>query len=504
MPAPSPALPTAEELFDQLPVGLLVLSASGTILKVNTTFCGWLGLAQEDLVGRKRLQELLTVGGRIFHQTHWLPMLEMQGSLSEVKLDLKRSDGSAFPVMLNVIRHVRASGTLDQVSISMAEERNKYERELLIARRRADALLASERVVQERLQVTQSRLRQALRLGSLYLWEMDVATGVRHYDDEVARLLGHGAAQSVTAAEFDARIHPSDVEGEREALQLAIAGMQAYHCTYRLRDVAGGLRTVESSGHLLQDERGTMLRIVGVLSDITDIARQREQAEDRALLAEQMVGIVSHDLRTPLAAILVGSAMLARGETSEGKLRLAQRVSSSARRAQRLVEDLLDFTLVRVGRGLSVQRRPTDVHTLVALTVEELTLSVPGRALHCTHRGDGLCSLDPDRVAQLVGNLVSNACTHGSPGAAVAVHSEVDAAMVRISVSNRGAAIPPALQARIFEPMVRGATGDNAARSVGLGLYIVRAIAVAHCGDITVASADDETTFTFTFPHRDQ
>jgi sigma-B regulation protein RsbU (phosphoserine phosphatase) len=503
MPEPPAPLPSADELFEQAPIGLLVLAANGTILKVNRTFCAWLNLTPDDLVGRRRLQELFTVGGRIFHQTHWLPMLEMQGSLSEVKLDLKHRDGRTFPVMLNVIRRVRDSGTLDEVSVSMAEERNKYERELLAARKRADGLLASERAVQERLKVTQSRLRQALRLGSLYLWEMDLATGQRHYDHEVARLLGHTTARPVSEDEFSARVHGADRGVEHEALAATIAGAQTYHCTYRVKDLSGGLRTVESSGSVLLDEDGKMTRIVGVLSDITDIARQREQAEDRALFAEQMVGIVSHDLRTPLSAILVGSQMLARGETSETKVRLAGRVTSSAQRAQRLVEDLLDFTLIRVGRGLSVSRRPADVHALVAATVEELALSVPGRALDCRHSGDGQGSVDPDRLAQLVGNLVSNACTHGAPDMPISIVTEGRDHVMRISVSNHGTPIAPEQQARIFEPMVRGATSDSVARSVGLGLYIVRAIAAAHEGEVSVASGPDRTTFAFTFPTGD-
>lgn len=500
MPGVPPPLPSAEELFEQAPVGLLVLSSSGTILKVNRTFCGWLDLTADDLVGRKRLQELFTVGGRIFHQTHWLPMLEMQGSLSEVKLDLRHQDGRTFPVMLNVIRRVRDNGTLDEVSVAMAEERNKYERELLAARKRTDGLLASERAAQERLKVTQSRLRQALRLGSLYLWEMDVVAGKRHYDDEVARLLGYETARPVSEAEFSARVHPADQASEHEAMTAALAKGQAYHCTFRVKELSGALRTVESSGSVLLDDDEKMTRIVGVLSDVTDIVRQREQAEDRALFAEQMVGIVSHDLRTPLSAILVGSQMLVRDEAVEAKLRIASRVTSAARRAQRLVEDLLDFTLVRVGRGLSVSRRPVDVHAQVAATVEELALSAPGRTLHHSKIGDGLCSVDPDRLAQLVGNLVGNACTHGAPDTPVSIATEGADDLIRISVSNQGSPIAPEQQARIFEPMVRGATSDSAARSVGLGLYIVRAIATAHGGQVSVSSTRERTTFMFTFP----
>lgn len=495
-----PPLPSAEELFEQAPVGLLVLATNGTILKVNRTFCGWLDVPADDLVGRKRLQELFTVGGRIFHQTHWLPMLEMQGSLSEVKLDLRHQDGRTFPVMLNVIRRVRDNGTLDEVSVAMAKERNMYERELLAARKRADDLLASERAAQERLRVTQSRLRQALRLGSLYLWEMDVVAGKRHYDHEVARLLGYETAWPVSEAEFSARVHPADKAFEQDAMSAALAEGQAYNCRFRVKDLSGALRTVESSGSTMVDDDGKMTRIVGVLSDVTDIVRQREEAEDRALFAEQMVGIVSHDLRTPLSAILVGSQMQARDEPVEAKFRLASRVTSAAKRAQRLVEDLLDFTLVRVGKGLSVSRRFVDVHAQVAATVDELALSVPGRTLQHSQTGDGMCSVDPDRLAQLVGNLVGNACTHGAPETPILVSTEGAADLIHISVSNEGSPIPPEQQARIFEPMVRGATSDSAARSVGLGLYIVRAIATAHGGHVSVSSTPERTIFMFTFP----
>ena len=495
-----PPLPSADELYENAPAGLLVLGPRGTILRANRTFCRWLGLQPGDLVGHTRLQELLTVGGRMFHQTHWLPLLEMQGSLSEVRLDFKRSDGTAVPMMLNVVRRTHAGGVFDEVSMARAEERTKYERELLAARKRADGLLASEREAQERLKATQSRLRQAVQLGRLYLWEMDLASGERRYDGEVARLLGLEGAGPVRDEDFGSRIHPEDQPLERAALQAALAGADAYHATYRLLDAGGVQHTVVSAGSVLQDDAGRPTHIVGVLSDITEISRQREVAEDRALFAEQMVAIVSHDLRTPLSAILVGAEVLTRGEEAPPRLRMLGRMSSSARRAQRLVEDLLDFTLVRVGRGLTVTRQPLDVHALVEATVDELALGLPDRTLDFVGRGDGGCSADPDRIAQLVGNLVSNAATHGHPDRPIVVRTQTDGAQVCISVTNSGTPIPAELQARIFEPMVRGAGGGNHARSVGLGLYIVRAIAVAHGGDVRVASSADGTTFAFTFP----
>jgi sigma-B regulation protein RsbU (phosphoserine phosphatase) len=501
----APALPGTEDLFDEFPVGLLVLSVTGTVLKVNRTFCAWVGMAPEELIGLKRFQDLFTVGGRIFHQTHWLPTLQMQGSLSEVKLDVRHKDGHTIPMMLNAVRRVRDTGSYDEVSVVVAEERNKYERELLAARKRADDLVVKERIAQDELKLAQARLRQALRLGALFLWDVDVATGERRYEDDVARLLGFASPQPVSDALYAAAVVSADRDAERHAMECALnATEDLYNCTYRLQGVDGVQRTVVSTGHGFFDEDGKLVQFVGVLSDITEVTRQRSLAEDRALFAEQMVGIVSHDLRNPLSAILMGTRLLAHGELAPGKLRVLGHITRSAERAQRLIADLLDFTLARVGRGLAVTRKTFDLHALVASIVDELALTFPDRAIVHHKHGFGTCTADSDRIAQLLGNLVGNAMAYGTPGGAVTVTSEVAGGTARLAVHNMGEPVPQEMLASLFEPMVRGEPGDSGVtgtRSVGLGLFIVRAIAVAHGGDVSVnSSRDGGTTFTFTFP----
>ncbi|MGJ7505861.1 PAS domain-containing sensor histidine kinase [Variovorax sp. GT1P44] len=502
MPENAFELPNAEQLFDEFPTGLLVTSTTGTILKVNRTFCTWLGLERDELVGKKRLQELFTMGGRIFHQTHWLPTLEMQGSLSEVKLDVRHKGGHTIPMMLNAIRRITDRGSYDEISIVVAEERNKYERQLVVARKRADDLVTKEREAQAALQVTQARLRQALRLGNLFLWDVDAATGARRYEDDVARLLGYGGARPIDDACYAAAVHPEDRDSERQAMACALGRSEdAYNCTYRLNGVDGVARTVASSGHGVFNDDGTLAYFVGVLSDITEPTREHARAQDRALFAEQMVAIVSHDLRNPLSAILMGAKLLAHGENAPAKVRVLGHVTSSAQRAQRLIEELLDFTLARVGRGLTVAPAPVDLHVLVAGIVDELALAFPGRALVYHAEGEGACIADADRVAQLIGNLVGNAMAYGEPASVVTVTSALRGETASLSVHNDGEPIPAGMQASLFEPMVRGDPGDSAARSVGLGLFIVRAIALAHGGEVSVSSSHAEgTTFVFAFP----
>jgi sigma-B regulation protein RsbU (phosphoserine phosphatase) len=129
-------VPSESDLFDEAPCGLLVTALDGTILKVNATFCTWVGMPREDLVGVKRMQDLFTMGGRIFHQTHWVPTLQMQGSLAEVKFEVRHRDGRTVPMILNARRRKRAEGDFDEIAAFVAEDRNRYERELMNARKK--------------------------------------------------------------------------------------------------------------------------------------------------------------------------------------------------------------------------------------------------------------------------------------------------------------------------------------------------------------------------------
>lgn len=148
------------ELYEHAPCGLLLTDASGAILRVNTTFCQWVGYDAGELVG-KRLSALFTVGGRIFHQTHWVPLLQMQGSIAEVKLDVLHRDGHAVPMLFNALLRQRGEHIEHEVAAMVVNDRHAYERELLIARRKAEQALAAQRDAQVELE----RSRDALAIA---------------------------------------------------------------------------------------------------------------------------------------------------------------------------------------------------------------------------------------------------------------------------------------------------------------------------------------------------
>ncbi|VVQ23758.1 Adaptive-response sensory-kinase SasA [Pseudomonas fluorescens] len=374
-------------MFDGAPCGLVVTREDGTILEANLTFSNWLGFNQQGLNGQ-RFQSLLTMGGRIFHQTHWAPLMQMQGSVAEVKLDLIHRDKHIVPMLLNGVRREQDTGAFYELALFCTTDRDKYERELLKARKRAEELLAEKMAAEAALLLTQEKLNEA-----------------------------------------------------------------------------------------------------------------HEKAQRRALFAEQMVAIVSHDLKNPLTAIKMASEILARTEQRTKETKLLGHISGSADRAHRMIAELLDFALARVGRGIMVSFSMCDLHKIASQSVAELQVAFPQAQIVHVTIGSGSVKLDSDRVQQIIGNLVANSVAYGDLQQPITITSGIENDTASICVHNAGSVIPESLRSVLFEPMTRGTGKESDVRSVGLGLFIVREIARAHGGDVSVNSTvKNGTSFTAHFP----
>jgi signal transduction histidine kinase len=229
-----------------------------------------------------------------------------------------------------------------------------------------------------------------------------------------------------------------------------------------------------------------------------------EEARRVAAFQDQVLAVVGHDLRTPLSAITMAVG-LARQRAAAGDDRTASaldRIARSARRMHEIIRDLLDLARARQGLGLAVAPAPVSAREVCAQAVAELQQVFPDRAIRLSAPDEARISADGSRLHQAVSNLVGNALQHGDPGTAVTVDVAADGDGVTIRVANRGEPIAEERLAAIFEPFRRGDSaraGDG--ESLGLGLFIVREIARAHGGSVTVSSdAATGTVFELTLP----
>ena len=131
---------SAEDLYEHAPCGYLSTYPDGSNARVNATFCAWTGWSAQELVGRRKFAELLSAGGRIYHETHFDPLLRLQGSVRAIALDLVTADGSRLPVLVNATLRSDVAGRplATRITVFDATERRAYEAELLAARRRAE------------------------------------------------------------------------------------------------------------------------------------------------------------------------------------------------------------------------------------------------------------------------------------------------------------------------------------------------------------------------------
>ncbi len=234
-----------------------------------------------------------------------------------------------------------------------------------------------------------------------------------------------------------------------------------------------------------------------------DVLEQREQAmAETAVLRERFMGMVAHDLRTPVAVISMSAhLLLRRGSLVRDDIPVVQRVARTSKRIDGMVEQLYDFARARLGDGLLLRRRPsTDLGDVCQTICAELAVG-RSASVHCSVEGDVTGTWDPERLAEVIANIAGNAIEHAREGSSVAVHVFGDGSEVLVTISNEGPPIPPEVLPYIFEPFRRG---DVLRRSkngnLGLGLYISREITRAHDGVLEVRSAEGVTTFTLRLP----
>ena len=223
---------------------------------------------------------------------------------------------------------------------------------------------------------------------------------------------------------------------------------------------------------------------------------------DRA--RELFLGMLGHDLRTPLGVVMLSAQFLLKSnDLSDTQSKVVSRMLSSGARIKALVSDLVDVTHTRLGGSLPIEVEQMDLARTCREAVDEIRAVHPDRTFELTVSGDLSGTWDPARLTQIVANLLQNAIQHGAEATPVTVSAHGQQERVLLTVHNEGHPISESARQRIFEPLVRGErrAARRKSSSLGLGLYIARQITIAHGGSIDVKSSQDEgTSFMVSLP----
>jgi signal transduction histidine kinase len=230
-------------------------------------------------------------------------------------------------------------------------------------------------------------------------------------------------------------------------------------------------------------------------------AREHHEADRERALAVQrrLMAVVSHDLRNPLGNVVAGGYALSRMDLAPDAALVVRRMLGAGRRMERLIRDLLDWSRVHGGVDIPVHVCEADLYDVCRRIADELGDRQRGR-VQVERRGDTRGAFDPDRMEQVVANLLGNALQYAPPESQVHVSAERDDGSLRLVVRDEGPGLPPGARDDLFKPFRRGeGHGDHG--GIGLGLFIVRTLAEAQGGSVDVKSAPGAgTTFVVTVP----
>ncbi|WP_325073245.1 sensor histidine kinase [Pseudomonas monteilii] len=219
-----------------------------------------------------------------------------------------------------------------------------------------------------------------------------------------------------------------------------------------------------------------------------------------------VLGVLGHDLRTPMTAALLGAEMLCRkGQLSQRDRKIADQIAASVTRSKQIVSDLLDLAKANLGSGIPIQKEAVDLSQVCHTLVEELRVSRPEITVVLQGGHQALGQFDAARMGQVFSNLIANAFHHGDHARPITVTLTQGPEAVEFSVHNWGKPISADVVPHLFNPQARYSrlTSDHheASGGLGLGLFIVGEIVARHGGSIDVESnLSSGTTFRLSLP----
>lgn len=348
---------------------------------------------------------------------------------------------------------------------------------------------------------SRERLGMALEGSNLALFDWDIPSGEVRLSEQWQLMLGGDSAETVTTVtELQRLVHPDDLVRLQQSLVPVLKGSaRFYEVQHRVRNRLGEWRWIHSRAKVSErDAAGQALRMTGTNADITAMKEVER-------LKGEFISTVSHELRTPLTAI-IGSLGLVR-ETATGldpdSANFLDMAYQNSERLSVLINDVLDLEKIESGQ-MTIDLRPLDLRGQLehAVRINQPYADVHGTRLRLLPGEDFTVSADPDRLLQVLTNLLSNAAKFSPEGSEVEVSASRNGAAVRVAVSDRGPGIPDSFRGAIFQRFERSDNSDTRRKGgTGLGLSICKALVERMNGSIGFESAPGKgSTFYFDLP----
>lgn len=481
-----------------------VADASGRIVSVNDAFCAISGYTREELLGQDHRIINSGTHPKSFWVGVWRKIATGQAWRGEVCNRAK--DGSLYWVDSIIAPFRGPRGTIEKyVSIrNDITERRQHERAL---------------------RESAQRLGLAAKIANIGVWDWDLLTGGVRWDRNMFEIYGTvPTVDSIVSYEdWTAALVPEDLEAQEAILRDTVKRCGRSEREFRIRRPDGSIRVVQSAETVLPDERGTPILVVGVNRDVTHlreserrlteslsvIARQNAELSALAERAHRVVDDVSHEFRTPLAAIKEFASIIAdglAGPVSEEQSEYLRIVDGAVVDLNHMVEDLLDSSKLRSGR-LRVDRGPHRVCDIITTGRPALARKASARCIvveECFPDSLPTIFVDEEKVRRVIGNLLTNAIKFSPEGDRVILSAQIGPrhGEVTISVTDHGPGLSPEDTNRLFGRFQQVSTSRTvAAKGFGLGLSIAQELSWLNLGRLTVSSEKGRgATFSFTVP----
>lgn len=482
MSSPANALSEREDLYNSAPCGFHSLDKDGVFVRVNETELRWLGYTRDELVGKKKIFDLLAPESIKSVKDAFTDFLH-QGQLRDLEVHLLRKDGSILPVL------VSATAIRDSEGKYVMSNSVLYD---ITERKRMD----------DALRLSEERFRVALKNSPVVVFNQDLALRYTWINSPVLAWAVQGYV-----GQTDAEIVGGEEGTRLMAIKQGVLESGIGTRTEATVTFQGETHYFDLTVEPLRDALGVIVGVTCSVTDITPLKQAGAELERLDRLKTQLLGMAAHDLRNPISSIIAVTeflcnegATVVRGE----QLGLLSAIRSSSEFMLQVIDDSLDLSSIESG-NLQLNRRPSDPRKLLEHSVGLNAKLAWQKHVHVALQIESALpklSLDEGKIEQVLNNLISNAVKFSQPGAAVEVRAWAQDSGVTVSVQDQGPGIPEAERDRLFQPYgrtsVRSTTGE---RSTGLGLAISRKIVEGHGGHIWVESQIGVgSVFFFTLP----